>query len=132
MRPDFRSGSSTPFERCPTAAAFPGRRTNALSLRLLGDLAAFDGAGRQIDVLARKGRGLLADAGITGPTFEEWQVAERATLHDFMLQALGRLLPLKAREQRAALSKRLAALDPLAKASHLALMQAHAEMGDRA
>lgn len=75
---------------------------------------------------------LLADTFVTDPAFEEWIGVERSRFRDLMVSALERLIPLEAVNERVSMAKRLAALDPLREASHLALMQAYADAGERA
>ncbi|HBJ83317.1 MAG TPA: hypothetical protein DDZ88_05480 [Verrucomicrobiales bacterium] len=75
---------------------------------------------------------LLADSAIHEEAFADWLAGERARLCEMLQQAIVRLMPLESGDARIALGKRLVALDPLREASHVALMQAYAESGDRA
>ena len=75
---------------------------------------------------------LLADSAIHEEAFADWLAGERARLGEMLQQAIVRLMPLESGDARVALAKRLVALDPLREASHVALMQAYAESGDRA
>lgn len=75
---------------------------------------------------------LLADLMIADPSFEDWVAVERNRFRDLMIATLERLISLEAPDGRAGLAKRLVALDPLREASHLTLMRALAEAGDRA
>lgn len=75
---------------------------------------------------------LLADTFIADPAYEEWLAAERSRYRDMMTTVLERLLPLETAAERIALAKKLLALDPLRETSHLALMRACADAGDRA
>ena len=77
------------------------------------------------------GGDLLSDSGLTDQVFEEWLAAERATLHDMMLQTLERLLQLETGAERIASAKWLIALDPLREASHRALIGAHLAVGEK-
>jgi DNA-binding SARP family transcriptional activator len=74
----------------------------------------------------------LADMGTVAPAFDEWLQDERQRIVDLLIRTLERLLPALPGEERIAAAKRLVALDPLREASHLALMRAHEEAGDRA
>ncbi len=75
---------------------------------------------------------LLADSAIHEEAFADWLAGERARLTDMLQHAIVRLMPLECGDDRVALAKRLVALDPLREASHVALMQAYADSGDRA
>lgn len=75
---------------------------------------------------------LLSDSGIHEEGFSDWLAGERARLGELLQQAIVRLMPLETGDARIALAKRLVALDPLRETSHVALMQAYAESGDRA
>jgi adenylate cyclase len=77
------------------------------------------------------GGDLLSDSGLTDQVFEEWLLAERATLQDLMLQTLERLLQLETGAGRIAAAKRLVALDPLREASHRALIGAYLAVGEK-
>ncbi|MFN4143957.1 BTAD domain-containing putative transcriptional regulator [Aestuariivirga sp.] len=74
----------------------------------------------------------LADAGISDPSFSEWLESTRSRLAELFQNVISRLLPLEAGAARVALAQRLVSLDPFRETSHLALMQAHAEAGERA
>ncbi len=73
----------------------------------------------------------LADGEVSDPTFEEWLAGERSRFRDLMISILDRLLMLEPVIERVALAKRLLALDPLREASHLFLMNAYADNGER-
>ena len=73
----------------------------------------------------------LADGEVSDPVFEEWLSAERSRFRDLMISILDRLLPLEPVAERVALAKRLLALDPLREVSHLSLMNAYADSGER-
>ncbi|HUQ36834.1 MAG TPA: BTAD domain-containing putative transcriptional regulator [Aestuariivirga sp.] len=73
----------------------------------------------------------LADGSIGDPMFEEWLAGERSRFRDLMISILDRLLTLEPAVARVALAKRLLALDPLREASHLFLMNAYADSGER-
>ena len=73
----------------------------------------------------------LADGEVSDPVFEEWLAAERSRFRDLMISILDRLLPLEPVAERVALAKRLLALDPLREASHLFLIKAYADSGER-
>ncbi len=75
---------------------------------------------------------LLADSAIHEEAFADWLAGERARLGEMLQQAIIRLMPFETGGVRIALARRLVALDPLREASHVALMQAYAEAGDRA
>ena len=75
---------------------------------------------------------LLADCAIHEEAFGDWLAGERARLCEMLQQVIIRLMPFEKGDARVALAKRLVALDPLREASHVALMQAYAESGDRA
>jgi TolB-like protein/DNA-binding SARP family transcriptional activator len=74
----------------------------------------------------------LAEAAVNDPVFEEWLTRERSRINDVMILILDRLLTLERADERVALAKRLVALDPLREASNLALMQAFADVRERA
>lgn len=74
---------------------------------------------------------LLADGEVSDPMFEEWLASERSRFRDLMVSILDRLLTLEPGVDRVALAKRLLALDPLREASHLSLMSAYADNGER-
>ena len=74
---------------------------------------------------------LLAEASVNDPVFEEWLASERSRIRNFMISIFDRLLPIEPAAERVALAKRLLALDPLREASHLSLMNAYAESGER-
>ena len=73
----------------------------------------------------------LADGSIGDPLFEEWLAVERSRFRDLMISILDRLLTLELPVERVVLAKRLLALDPLREASHLSLMKAYADSGER-
>ena len=73
----------------------------------------------------------LADGEVSDPMFEEWLAGERSRYRDLMVSILDRLLTLEPAVERVALAKRLLALDPLREASHLFLMNAYADSGER-
>ena len=73
----------------------------------------------------------LADGAVGDPMFEEWLAGERSRFRDLMISILDRLLTLEPAAERVALAKRLLALDPLREASHLSLMNAYADSGER-
>ena len=73
----------------------------------------------------------LADGEVSDPRFEEWLAGERSRFRDLMISILDRLLMLEPAVERVALAKRLLALDPLREASHLFLMNAYADNGER-
>ena len=73
----------------------------------------------------------LADGEVSDPMFEEWLAGERSRFRDLMISILDRLLTLEPAVERVALAKRLLALDPLREASHLFLMNAYADSGER-
>jgi TolB-like protein len=73
----------------------------------------------------------LADGAVSDPMFEEWLAGERSRFRDLMISILDRLLTLEPAVERVALAKRLLALDPLREASHLFLMNAYADSGER-
>ena len=73
----------------------------------------------------------LADGEVSDPMFEEWLAGERSRFRDLMISILDRLLTLEPVAERVALAKRLLALDPLREASHLFLMNAYADSGER-
>ena len=73
----------------------------------------------------------LADGAVSDPMFEEWLAGERSRYRDLMMSILDRLLTLEPAVERVALAKRLLALDPLREASHLFLMNAYADSGER-
>jgi TolB-like protein len=73
----------------------------------------------------------LADGAVSDPMFEEWLAGERSRFRDLMISILDRLLTLEPAVERVALAKRLLALDPLREASHLFLMKAYADSGER-
>ena len=75
---------------------------------------------------------LLADSAIHEEAFADWLAGERARLCEMLQQVIVRLMKLESGDARVALAKRLVALDPLREASHVALMQAYADSGDRA
>ena len=74
---------------------------------------------------------LLAEASVNDPVFEEWLGSERIRIRDLMTSIFDKLLPLVPAVDRVALAKRLLALDPLREASHLSLMTAYADSGER-
>jgi DNA-binding SARP family transcriptional activator len=74
---------------------------------------------------------LLADVSVADPAFEEWLVIERSRIRDLMISTFDRLLPLEPPAERVALAKGLLALNPLREASHLAVMKAYADVGER-
>ena len=73
----------------------------------------------------------LADGEVSDPLFEEWLAGERSRFRDLMISIFDRLLTLEPVAERVALAKRLLALDPLREASHLFLMNAYADSGER-
>lgn len=73
----------------------------------------------------------LADGEVSDPMFEEWLASERSRFRDLMISILDRLLAFEPAVERVALAKRLLALDPLREASHLFLMNAYADSGER-
>jgi TolB-like protein len=75
---------------------------------------------------------LLEDTFITDPAYEEWIAGERRRFRNVMTGVLERLIPQLAPAQRAGYARRLLDLDPLQEPSHLILMQALADAGDRA
>ena len=74
---------------------------------------------------------LLEDAAINDPAFEEWLGEERRRLAEIMTGCVGRLIALESGEARIAAARLLLSLDPLREASHLELMKALAEAGQR-
>jgi TolB-like protein/DNA-binding SARP family transcriptional activator len=74
---------------------------------------------------------LLAETSVNDPVFEEWLASERSRIRDLMISIFDRLLPLEPAAERVALATRLLALDPLREASHLSLMSAYADRGER-
>ena len=74
---------------------------------------------------------LLAEISVGDPVFEEWLGNERSRIRDLMTKTFDTLLPLVPAPERVALAKRLLALDPLREASHLSLMNAYADSGER-
>ena len=73
----------------------------------------------------------LAEASVNDPVFEEWLGNERSRTRDLMISIFDKLLPLVPAVERVALAKRLLALDSLREASHLSLMNAYADSGER-
>jgi TolB-like protein len=73
----------------------------------------------------------LADGEVSDPLFEEWLAGERSRFRDLMISIFDRLLTLEPVAERVTLAKRLLALDPLREASHLFLMNAYADSGER-
>jgi TolB-like protein/DNA-binding SARP family transcriptional activator len=73
----------------------------------------------------------LADGAVSDPMFEEWLAGERSRYRDLMISIFDRLLAIEPAVERVALAKRLLALDPLREASHLFLMKAYADRGER-
>ena len=73
----------------------------------------------------------LADGEVNDPMFEEWLAGERSRFRDLMISIIDRLLTLEPAVERVALAKRLLALDPLRETSHLFLMSAYADSGER-
>ena len=73
----------------------------------------------------------LADGAVNDPLFEEWLATERRRYRDLMISLLDRLLTLEPVAERVILAKRLLALDPLRESSHLSLMNAYADNGER-
>lgn len=73
----------------------------------------------------------LADGEVSDPLFEEWLGGERSRFRDLMISIFDRLLTLEPVAERVALAKRLLALDLLREASHLFLMNAYADSGER-
>jgi TolB-like protein len=75
---------------------------------------------------------LLDGLAVRDPGFEDWVAAERARLREAAIGALGRLVTELKGPEAIALGKRLVGLDPLREASHRALMQAYAGVGEKA
>lgn len=75
---------------------------------------------------------LLADLFIADPVFSQWLEAERSRLTELLKSALLRLMALSEAGERIVLAQKLVGLDCLREASHLALMEAYAEAGERA
>ena len=73
----------------------------------------------------------LADGAVGDPMFEDWLAGERSRFRDLMTSILDQLLTLEPAVERVALAKRLLALDPLREASHVFLMKAYADSGER-
>ena len=73
----------------------------------------------------------LADGEARDPMFEEWLASERSRFRDLMISIFDRLLTHEPAVEHVALAKRLLALDPLREASHLYLMNAYADSGER-
>lgn len=73
----------------------------------------------------------LADGEVSDPMFEEWLAGERSRFRDLMISIFDRLLTLEPVVERVAIAKRLLALNPLREASHLFLMNAYADNGER-
>ena len=73
----------------------------------------------------------LADGAVGDPMFEDWLAGERSRFRDLMTSILDRLLTLEPPAERIVLAKRLLALNPLREASHLSLMNAYADSGER-
>ena len=75
---------------------------------------------------------LLEGLTIRDPAFEDWLAAERSRLREVATGVLGQLAATRAGPEAVAMAKRLVALDPLREASHRALMQAYAGVGEKA
>src|SRR5262249_2537589 len=75
---------------------------------------------------------LLADMEFRDPEFEAWLAGERRRLNDLAIGVLDKLHALESGAARVAAAKRLVDLDPIREASHLKLMAALAESGERA
>ncbi len=74
---------------------------------------------------------LLSEISVNDPVFEDWLGSERRRLRDVMILICDRLLQLEPPVAQVPLAKRLLALDPLREASHLSLMKAYADIGER-
>ena len=74
---------------------------------------------------------LLSEVSVSDPMFEEWLANERSRIRDLMTSIFDRLLSLDPAAERVVIAKRLLALDPLREASHLSLMNAYADSGER-
>jgi len=128
--------------------------THRPALVVQGDTVALNPAEIEIDVvqferLARRGTPEALDAAvalyhgplldgfrITAPAFEAWLDAERARLHDLVVDALRRVLARHVKAGRVEpathAAARLVALDPLQEDVHRTLMRLYARQGRRA
>jgi TolB-like protein len=75
---------------------------------------------------------LLADLEIRNSAFEDWVGSERRRLSDIAARVFEKLWAHETGAARVDIAKRLVALDPLRESSHRKLIQAYAEVGEKA